>query len=52
MAGTLVGGAGNDRFSAGPGDDFLDGGTGTDEGNGAEGFDTCVNVETEINCEA
>jgi hypothetical protein len=52
VIGKRGGNAGNDRISAGLGDDFLDGGTGTDEGNGAEDFDTCVNVETEINCEA
>jgi hypothetical protein len=54
----IDGGTGNDRlFGDDPtndasGNDFLDGGTNTDIGNGGPQFDTCVNVETETNCEA
>ena len=60
--GALVGGPGNDNnwrlltgktgLYGGPGNDVLNGGSGTDSADGGPNFDACVNVETEINCEA
>jgi Ca2+-binding RTX toxin-like protein len=59
------GSPGNDRLNGGDGDDELygddqggngndrlDGGPENDFGDGGPNFDTCVNVETETNCEA
>jgi Ca2+-binding RTX toxin-like protein len=51
----LSGDAGNDNVSGGEGDDRLYGGTGPDDygdggPNGASG-DTCIDFETEVNCE-
>jgi hypothetical protein len=43
---------GNDRLGGASGNDHLDGGANTDYGNGGKGSDTCVNIETETNCEA
>jgi Ca2+-binding RTX toxin-like protein len=34
------------------GDDALDGGAGIDYGLGGPDFDTCVNLETVVECEA
>jgi hypothetical protein len=43
---------GNDKVYGNAGDDFLHGGVGNDLGVGGANFDTCVNIETETNCEA
>ena len=49
----LLGGAGFlDKIFGGPGDDALDGGAGIDYGLGGPDFDTCVNLETAVQCEA
>ena len=48
----LLGSTGNDRLFGMDNNDNLDGGTGTDSGNGGANFDTCVRLNTEINCEA
>jgi Ca2+-binding RTX toxin-like protein len=57
----IRGGAGNDELFGdssaesgigGTGNDFIDGGSGTDSADGGPGFDTCVNVENPVNCEA
>ncbi len=49
----LFGGAATDIILAGRGDDLLDGGVGdNDYGNGQLGFDTCVDIERAVRCEA
>jgi Ca2+-binding RTX toxin-like protein len=48
----LLGSGGDDSVSGGDGDDELDGGDGTDALDGGVGTDTCLNGETNANCEA
>jgi Ca2+-binding RTX toxin-like protein len=48
----LLGGADDDFLSGSDDNDFLNGGTGTDNGDGGPGFNSCVNLETETNCQA
>jgi len=48
----LAGGGGADILEGFGGDDFLEGGSGSDIGDGGDGFDTCVEVENVMNCEA
>ena len=43
---------GDDKVCGGDGNDQLNGGTGTDDGDGGPGFNTCLNLETEANCQA
>ncbi len=51
-ADTIFGDKGDDSLFGDRGDDLLDGGAGDDDGDGGNGFDTCVAVETAVNCEA
>jgi Ca2+-binding RTX toxin-like protein len=48
----LLGGADDDFLNGSDDNDFLNGGTGTDSGDGGPGFNSCVNLETETNCQA
>jgi Ca2+-binding RTX toxin-like protein len=49
----LEGGLGNDVLSGGDGDDDLDGGPGKkDQLDGGPGMDSCVNGESNLNCES
>ena len=48
----ITGLGGDDRFRGGTGDDRLDGGSGTDKLDGSAGYDTCLNGEALISCEA
>jgi hypothetical protein len=51
-ADVVFGNAGTDALLGGDDNDFLNGGTGTDSGDGGPGFNACVNLETETNCQA
>ena len=44
--------AGDDNLLGDAADDYLDGGEGIDSGDGGTGFNTCVALETELNCQA
>jgi Ca2+-binding RTX toxin-like protein len=48
----LYGSLGNDQLNGGAGNDRLLGGGNTDNGDGGPDFDRCVNLETQVNCEA
>jgi Ca2+-binding RTX toxin-like protein len=48
----MEGGAIEDMLFGDAGDDALDGGAGIDYGLGGPDFDTCVNLETVVECEA
>jgi Ca2+-binding RTX toxin-like protein len=48
----IDGGSGDDFLEGSSGDDLLDGADGSDSADGGDGIDTCVNVETDTNCEA
>jgi Ca2+-binding RTX toxin-like protein len=45
-------GDGNDSLYGEAGNDYLDGGDGVDLLDGGPDWDTCVNGETRVNCEA
>jgi hypothetical protein len=48
----IDGGVGDDILRGGDGNDQLNGGTGTDDGDDGPGFNTCLNLEIEANCQA
>ncbi len=50
-ADNLFGGDDNDVIQGGKGNDLLDGGNGTDDLDGGRNTDTCLNGETNTNCE-